>query len=292
MAIDEDAVPEAVDFEVGTAPVLVRPYGGGHAVPVGRHARKGSGRGPWLVLLAASGATATVLTVAAVVIAGTGGPPAQDLSGRIRPSAPGVSRPGPAMPGGSGQPASAVPGTADSPLSGQTRAPVGSVGTDPAPAPPGGPAQSTGPAPTSPAAPADPTTPVAQPDPSPSPPAVAVTGRITNTTGMCLSAVGLNDRVRLWDCDGSTGQAWTLATDGTVRALGQCLQPSSSLTRLSDCDGSVAQQWRTGAWLSLVNPGSATCLGDPGAGTTRGTPQRTAPCDQSDAQRWTLPQAG
>jgi Ricin-type beta-trefoil lectin domain len=333
MAIDEDAVPEAVDFEVGTAPVLVRPYVGDYTlpdtgdetdpdgsgepedalqpvaprgryprlmaavrrhhrsdgeVPVGRHVRR-SGRGPWLALLAASGATAAVLIVAAVVIASTGGrPPASDASGRLRAPAPGATRP---ASGGSGQPIVSLPGVAGPTAAGQTTAATGSAGTVPATVPPDGSAQPTG-ASTGSAGPTDPASPTAAPDPTSSPPAVNLTGRITNVAGLCLSAIGTGDRIRLGNCDGSTGQAWTLATDGTVRALGQCMQPDGGLVWLRNCDGDAAQQWRAGAALSLVNSASANCLGDPEAGISGGTPQRTAPCDRSDAQRWTLPEAG
>lgn len=335
MAIDEDAVPEAVDLEVGTAPVLVRPYVGEYTlpdtgdeadpdesgepddpllpaaprgrtrilrtvrrhggpddrVPVGRHARR-NGRGPWLALLAASGATAVVLTVAAVVTAATGGGPgAPDASGRIHPPAPGVSRPGSVTPGGSGQPVFVLPGTAGSLLPRQTTAATGSTPTAPASQLPGGPTQSTGPSPTGPAGPAGPTTPAAQPSPTPPPPAVAITGQITNVAGLCLTAVS-SDQIQLSNCDGTAGQSWTLATDGTLRVLGQCLQVSGSTLRLRSCNGGLAQQWRAGPALSLVNGAAASCLGDPQAGTASGSVQRTAPCDQSNAQRWTLAQAG
>jgi hypothetical protein len=122
------------------------------------------------------------------------------------------------------------------------------------------------------------------------PPATDLTGRITNVAGLCLSAA-TEDRIRLWDCDGSAGEAWTLAADGTIRALGQCLRSGAGLVHLDDCDGSLAEQWRIGSAQSLVNLGSG-CLGDPLSGTARGTPQRTATCDGSDAQRWAVPAAG
>jgi hypothetical protein len=98
--------------------------------------------------------------------------------------------------------------------------------------------------------------------------------------------------VRLWDCDGSASEQWTLGADGTIRVQGQCLRPGSGLVRLDDCDGSLAEQWRIGSAQALVNVGSTVCLGDPQSSTARGTPQRTAACDGSVAQRWTVPGSG
>jgi hypothetical protein len=122
------------------------------------------------------------------------------------------------------------------------------------------------------------------------PPAADRTGPITNRAGLCLASS--DDRARLWSCDGTSSQTWTLATDGTLRLGAQCLQPGTGLARLRNCDGSAAQQWRVGPAGSLVDPAAVACLGDPESGANKGTPQRTAPCDQSDAQRWTLPGAG
>jgi hypothetical protein len=120
---------------------------------------------------------------------------------------------------------------------------------------------------------------------------VDLTGPITNVAGLCLSAAS-EDRVRLSGCDRSPGEVWTLAADGTIRALGQCLRPGAGLLRLEDCDGSLAQQWRVGSGQALVNVGSLECLGDPASSTASGTPQRTAACDGSAAQRWVVPGAG
>jgi hypothetical protein len=122
---------------------------------------------------------------------------------------------------------------------------------------------------------------------------VARTGAITSAAGLCLDGSagngGNNDRVRLWDCDGTGGQMWTVADDGTIRALDRCMQAATGLVQLQTCDGGADQQWRPGSAGSLVNPASGQCLGDPEGGTDQGTPQRVAPCDRSDAQRWVLP---
>lgn len=118
-------------------------------------------------------------------------------------------------------------------------------------------------------------------------------GRITSVAGLCLDGGAgnnkNNDRLRLRDCDGTEGQVWTVAGDGTVRVQGRCMLATTGLVRLRDCDGDAGQQWRLGTAGSLVNPASGLCLGSPAGDAGRGTPQRVAACNQSDAQRWTLP---
>jgi hypothetical protein len=121
---------------------------------------------------------------------------------------------------------------------------------------------------------------------------VSRTGRITSAGGLCLDGAGNddnNDRLRLRDCDGTEGQLWTVAGDGTIRVQGRCMQATPGLVRLRDCDGDAGQQWRLGTAGSLVNPASGLCLGSPAGGLGRGTPQHVVACNQSDAQRWTLP---
>lgn len=121
----------------------------------------------------------------------------------------------------------------------------------------------------------------------------ARTGRITSVAGLCLDGgvgnSGKDDRVRLLDCDGTEGQVWIVADDGTMRVQGRCLQATTGLVRLRDCTGGPDQQWRLGVAGSLVNPASGRCLGKLQGDSGRGSPQRIASCTQSDAQRWTLP---
>ncbi|WP_460494780.1 ricin-type beta-trefoil lectin domain protein [Dactylosporangium cerinum] len=94
------------------------------------------------------------------------------------------------------------------------------------------------------------------------------TGRITSVAGLCLDGGGgnnkNNDKLRLRDCDGTEGQVWTVAGDGTVRVQGRCMLATTGLVRLRDCDGDAGQQWRLGIAGSLVNPASGLCLGSPG----------------------------
>jgi Ricin-type beta-trefoil lectin domain len=333
MAIDDGTVPGTEDFEVDAERVLVRPYIGDYDYPDADHERgAGVGYGPPPILrlaprarrtrapatgrhrghrsgvpavhrattpsggrrsvLLAGCAAAALLTLAVgLVTAGTGGRSATPGSssqaevpvpgGGLEPGIP--SQSGTAT--GSDDPTDPGDNQAGDPLvltSALATAP--GVGTPPGPTP--------SPTPTGRSVSPDVGPPTTRPSPSP-PPASGATGQITNMAGLCLDGTIAGDRVRLWDCSGSTSQVWTLASDGTLRVIGECVEPGAGLVRLRACDGNPAQQWRPGPAGSLVNPATASCLGDPRSGLgTEGTPQRTAPCDQSDQQRWWLPGAG
>ncbi len=319
MAIDDGSVPSAADFGVEPEQVLVRPYIGDYEYPdadqvpdvgvhtapvpalrlaprsrrirspvrVGRHRNRRprvlTPRGRRRSVLLAAGAAAAVGTLAVgLMTPHTGG----RLATPAWPTPTGVAAPDvPTRPGDPAQPGDpTAPGDPTQPTATPTPGPVAVLAPG---APPASPPPTTDPGV---AGSPDAWTPTAQPDPSPQPHTEAATGQITNVAGLCLEGkANGGGQVRLWDCDGTDRQEWTLAADGTLRTVGLCVQPDTGLVRLRDCDGSPAQQWRTGPAGSLVNPASARCLGDPHSGTAKGTPQRTAPCDQSASQQWELP---
>ena len=103
--------------------------------------------------------------------------------------------------------------------------------------------------------------------------------------------------VDIYGCNGTDAQSWTIAPDGTIRALGKCLDARDSGTTngtvvdLYECNGSGAQQWSVGANGSLANPESDLCLDDPNATTTQGTQLQLYTCNGTNAQDWTLPAA-
>jgi hypothetical protein len=103
--------------------------------------------------------------------------------------------------------------------------------------------------------------------------------------------------VNIYGCNGTDAQSWTIAPDGTIRALGKCLDAWDSGTTngtvidLYECNGSGAQQWSVGANGALVNPESDLCLDDPNATTTQGTQLQLYTCNGTNAQDWTLPAA-
>jgi hypothetical protein len=101
--------------------------------------------------------------------------------------------------------------------------------------------------------------------------------------------------VRIWDCNTSAAQQWTLASDGTLRAAGRCLDVSGSKrdngtkVQLWGCNATGAQQWWPKANGALVNSPSGKCLDIPGSNTTNGTQLQIYDCNTTGAQTWRVP---
>jgi predicted alpha-1,2-mannosidase len=102
-------------------------------------------------------------------------------------------------------------------------------------------------------------------------------------------------KIQIWDCNGSAGQTWTLASDGTIRSLGKCMDVNRSgrangtLIHLWDCNGTGAQQWWPRPGGALMNPPSGKCLDVPNSNTTNGTQLQLYTCNGTGAQNWRLP---
>ncbi|MET8453432.1 lectin [Streptomyces sp. NPDC005209] len=121
------------------------------------------------------------------------------------------------------------------------------------------------------------------------------------TSAQCIDDAnsGTDDHtaIRLWTCNGTYAQDWTIASDGSLRTLGKCLDVANSgttngtLVQLYTCNGTGAQKWTLGANGSLTNPNSGLCLDDPNSSTTEGTRLQIYTCNGTAAQKWTLPPA-
>ncbi|MBU4335383.1 MAG: ricin-type beta-trefoil lectin domain protein [Actinobacteria bacterium] len=125
------------------------------------------------------------------------------------------------------------------------------------------------------------------------------TGQIVGPGDLCLD-VDTNTAVngnaaQLWDCGIATGQQWSIAADGTIRAFGKCLDVDGNGTanftkvQLWECNGSGAQQWRAQADGALLNPQSGRCLDDPAGNTAVGTDLQIYDCNGLWTQVWALP---
>ncbi|HWG60413.1 MAG TPA: glycoside hydrolase family 3 C-terminal domain-containing protein [Streptosporangiaceae bacterium] len=123
-------------------------------------------------------------------------------------------------------------------------------------------------------------------------------GPVTGVSGLCVTDQGGSSAngtpIQLAACNGSTAQQWTVANDGTLRALGKCLDVTGgniaggTAVQLYDCNASGAQVWQPQANGELLNPSSGRCLDDPG-GSTTGAQLQIADCAGTAEQTWTLP---
>ena len=128
-------------------------------------------------------------------------------------------------------------------------------------------------------------------------------GRITGFGGKCVdvnaASTANGTAVQLYDCNGTNAQQWTMASDGSVRALGKCLDVASgatangALTQLYDCNGTGAQKWTYSASAgSLVNPQSNKCLDAKDVSSANRTRLQIWDCSGGANQKWTVPTSG
>jgi chitinase len=125
------------------------------------------------------------------------------------------------------------------------------------------------------------------------------TGQITGYGGKCVDVAGANPangtQVQLYTCNGTGAQQWTVASNGTVQALGKCLDVAGAGTangtkvQLYDCNGTGAQQWTHTSANQLVNPESGRCLDATGPSSADGTPLQIWDCTGAANQSWNLP---
>jgi hypothetical protein len=114
--------------------------------------------------------------------------------------------------------------------------------------------------------------------------------------GKCLD--DLANKAVLWTCQSGTAQQWTLATDGTIRARGACLDVQGSGAypgqgvRLWHCAGGSAREtWAPGTAGELINTASGLCLGDANGSTANGHQPTLVTCRITSGEVWALPAA-
>ncbi|WP_461007872.1 ricin-type beta-trefoil lectin domain protein [Streptomyces capparidis] len=125
------------------------------------------------------------------------------------------------------------------------------------------------------------------------------TGILTGLAGKCLDVAGASTAdgtpVQLTSCNGSAAQRWTVAADGSVRALGKCLDVSGGSTadgaqvQLYTCNGTGAQRWTYNATThDVVNTPADKCLDVTGNSSADGTRTQIWTCTGAANQKWTL----
>ncbi|MFD5030746.1 glycoside hydrolase family 19 protein [Streptomyces sp. NPDC058220] len=127
-------------------------------------------------------------------------------------------------------------------------------------------------------------------------------GTISGLAGKCVDvAAGSNANgtpVQLYDCNGSGAQQWTVAADGTLRALGKCLDvtdrgtANGSTVQLWDCGGGANQKWVVSAANDIVNPAADKCLDVSGNSSANGTRLQLWTCTGAANQKWNAPKGG
>ncbi|WP_194904330.1 ricin-type beta-trefoil lectin domain protein [Catenulispora rubra] len=121
-------------------------------------------------------------------------------------------------------------------------------------------------------------------------------GQITGYAGLCVDVPAANDgtAVQVYSCNGTAAQSWTVHLDGTLQALGKCLDVRGGATgdatpvQVYACNGTGAQQWAPQANGELVNPPSGKCLDDTASGGS-GTQLIIYTCHGGTNQKWVLP---
>ncbi|MFD8523915.1 lectin [Streptomyces capillispiralis] len=131
------------------------------------------------------------------------------------------------------------------------------------------------------------------------PPSGTRTGEVKGVNGKCLDVdnAGTADgtEVQIWTCNGTSAQRWTVADDGSLRALGKCLDVSGggsadgTRVQVWTCNGTGAQKWAAQSDGTVRNPQSGKCLDASGGTWEDGTPVHLWTCHTGSNQKWTLP---
>ncbi len=102
--------------------------------------------------------------------------------------------------------------------------------------------------------------------------------------------------VQIYTCNSSAAQRWTVADDGTLRALGKCLDVSGggsadgTRIQLWTCNGTGAQKWAAQSDGTVRNPQSGKCMDASGGTWEDRTPVHLWTCHTGPNQKWTLPE--
>lgn len=121
-------------------------------------------------------------------------------------------------------------------------------------------------------------------------------GEVTGPKGNCLvdvnASVTAGNKIQNESCStGDVAEIWSIATDGTLRVLGGCMDvngtSAGSLVEYEPCDGSVTQVWSHQANNEIINSASGLCLDDPHSSSA--SQLKIESCSDSTEQQWLLP---
>jgi serine/threonine protein kinase len=121
-------------------------------------------------------------------------------------------------------------------------------------------------------------------------PAVAGKRIESMATGTCLYLPAGAGAIQLSACNGSSGQRFTLGTDGTLRVLGKCvqIQNTGNGARLLavGCTGSTFQQFEYNTSYDLVSLAAVKCVDVPDGNSASGVPAQIWECTGAGNQKW------
>jgi hypothetical protein len=133
----------------------------------------------------------------------------------------------------------------------------------------------------------------------PTPTSDGATGPIGGLGGQCVTLPGSGadgTQLEMWDCNGASNQSWNLAADGTVRALGKCMDVAGgsledgAAIQAAACNGGSAQQFRITSGSDLVNTSANKCVDVGNANLTtnsaNGARLRQSACAGSASQKF------
>ncbi len=129
------------------------------------------------------------------------------------------------------------------------------------------------------------------------PPPPAPRPIVNPRSGKCLAApqdVNAKPLARwplvLWTCNGAVGQQWQPYPDGTMRAMGLCMDAQWNATepfatvQIADCNGNPTQQFTLNPANQIVH--ESTCVDDFDFQTADGTRIILWPCTGAGNQNW------
>ena len=96
----------------------------------------------------------------------------------------------------------------------------------------------------------------------------------------------------IWDCGSGARMKWQFMSDGTVRAMGKCMDVAWGSTadgatiQLANCSGNPAQQFRLNSSHDLTNPQADKCVDVRNEGTANGARLQLWSCNGQDNQKW------
>ncbi|MET9888303.1 RICIN domain-containing protein [Streptomyces sp. NPDC006430] len=117
----------------------------------------------------------------------------------------------------------------------------------------------------------------------------------SHASGRCIDVTGGKGDgtpLQIWDCNRLAQQSWRFMNDGTVRALGLCMDVAWGATgngaviQLAKCSGNPAQQFRLNSAHDLVNPQANKCVDVKDRQTGNGTRLQLWECNGRDNQKW------